>query len=212
MRIVQFAITACVAHHIWYVILSSCLTASEIVVSPRNQTVKERDDAFFNCTKYETNGSDISGLRYSWSRRNGEAVLSNTSRLNLKNVSRTDAGIYTCTVTNVSANWSEVVNATLIVWRKNSKISMVGQAWKDPNHKVLSDIVIAGIAVGGSVFFLVIIFMSLLCVIRRRQKEEPDPCNLLNLTTPARGELTRYLTLILLQAAENIRRLLALPF
>ena len=122
MRLVQFAITACVAHHIWYVILSSCLTASGIVVSPRNQTVKEGDDAFFNCTKYETNGSDISGLRYSWSGRNGEAVLSNTSQLILKSVSRTDAGFYTCTVTNVSANWSEVVNATLSVWCKYSHL------------------------------------------------------------------------------------------
>ncbi|XP_068686667.1 proto-oncogene tyrosine-protein kinase receptor Ret-like isoform X2 [Montipora foliosa] len=148
---------------------------SEIVVSPRNQTVKEGDDAFFNCTKYETNGSDISGLRYSWRRCNGEAVLSNTSRLNLKNVRSTDAGFYSCTVTNVSANWSEVVNTTLIVKPKNFKISMVGQAWKDPNHKVLSDIVIAGIAVGGSVFFLVIIFMSLLCVIRRCPKRRARP-------------------------------------
>ncbi|XP_068734711.1 limbic system-associated membrane protein-like [Montipora capricornis] len=115
MKIVQSAIIASVTHHLWCVILSSCLTASGIVVSPRNQIVKEGDDAFFNCTQYATNGSDIRGLRYSWSRRNGEAVLSNTSRLNLKNVNRTDAGIYTCTVTNVSANWSDVVNATLHV-------------------------------------------------------------------------------------------------
>ncbi|XP_068734061.1 fibroblast growth factor receptor 2-like [Montipora capricornis] len=90
-------------------------SASGIVVSPRNQTVKEGDDAFFNCTQHETNGSDISGLRYSWRRRNNEPVLSNTSRLNLKNVNRTDAGIYICTVTNVSANWSDVDNATLHV-------------------------------------------------------------------------------------------------
>ena len=131
MRIVQSAIMACITHHMWYMILSSCLTASGVVVSPRNQTVKEGDDAFFNCTQYETNGSDISGLRYSWSRRDGEAVLSNTSRLNLKNVNRTDAGIYTCTVTNVSANWSDADNATLHVSCKYSCLQYQASLYRD---------------------------------------------------------------------------------
>lgn len=107
LRVVRcFNVMQCMLHCMWYVILCSCVTAQVIKVSPNNQTVKEGRNANINCTYSISNGTDINGIKYSWSRSNGTRLLSNTSQLTLKNINRTDAGNYTCIVTNVSANWN----------------------------------------------------------------------------------------------------------
>lgn len=107
LRVVRcFNVMQCMLHCMWYVILCSCVTAQVIKVSPNNQTVKEGRNASINCTYSISNGTDINGIKYSWSRSNGTRVLSNTSQLTLKNINRTDAGNYICIVTNVSANWN----------------------------------------------------------------------------------------------------------
>lgn len=90
-------------------------SAQVIEVLPSNQTVKEGRDANINCTYSASNGTDINGIKYSWRGLNGTGVLSNTSQLTLKNINRTDAGIYSCIVTNVSANWNSTSQAQVLV-------------------------------------------------------------------------------------------------
>lgn len=118
----------CMLHCLWYVILYSCVIAQVIEVSPSNQTVKEGRDANINCTYSASNGTDINGIKYTWRGLNGSGVLSNTSQLTLKNISRTDTGIYSCIVTNVSANWNSTTQAVVLV---SCKYAIVYASFKD---------------------------------------------------------------------------------
>lgn len=128
MRVRCFTMMQCMLHCLWYVILYSCVIAQVIEVSPSNQTVKEGRDVNINCTYSASNGTDINGIKYTWRGLNGSGVLSNTSQLTLKNISRTGAGTYSCIVTNGSANWSSTTQALVFV---SCKYAIVYVSFKD---------------------------------------------------------------------------------
>ena len=128
MRVGCFTTMQCMLHCVWYVIFRSCVIGQVIEVSPSNQTVKEGRDANINCTYSASNGTDINGIKYTWRGLNGTGVLSNTSQLTLKNINRTDAGNYSCIVTNVSANWNSTTQALVLV---SCKYAIVYASFKD---------------------------------------------------------------------------------
>ena len=87
-------------------------TGSIISLHSNATTVTEGDPLNILCT-LSANTTDIRNLTFMWRKLDAGSVVANSSQLTLANVSRTDSGNYSCTATNGTAHWSDVVTVTV---------------------------------------------------------------------------------------------------
>ena len=87
-------------------------TGSIISVHSNTTTVTEGDALNILCT-LSANTTDIGNLTFMWRKLGAGSVVANSSHLTFADVSRTDSGNYSCTATNGTANWTDVVTITV---------------------------------------------------------------------------------------------------